>query len=180
MKTMNHIWNSLNEFCWGKYVGRILYWIQKNWKRRIVKEEYPIRLIYLSDATNVDWTTSTEGTLAALQISSFNELLTTNAEILEGQPNYISSECCDQVWRTPLIHKCPTLVLQFVPLILSITEKNAVSNYQETSWSNGDDMQHYNINISGGQILIDPKHESSQPSGWYDYTRAKPWCCIVC
>ena len=68
-------------------------------------------------------------------------------------------------------------------LILLITEKRCKQLLKKRSDLTEMDMQHYIVNISGAQTLVNPKHESSVNllADMIDTMGGKLcWCCIVC
>ena len=101
--------------------------------------------------------------------NTFNELLTTNAEIFEGTTEFqdISSE---QVVTFDFsgLKSAPHLLNVQIFSVLSLVSADIVNNgkrckqlLKRNPSLTEMDMQHYIVNISGAQTLINPKHESS-------------------
>ena len=141
----------------------------------IVKEEYPILsdFILFVDAykRRLEQTSADKAEHKAVKriYNTFNELLTTNAEIFEGTTEFqdISSE---QVVTFDFsgLKNAPHLLNVQIFSVLSLVSADIVNNGKRCKQllkKRPDltemDMQHYIANISGAQTLIDPKHESS-------------------
>ena len=141
----------------------------------IVKEEYPILsdFILFVDAykRRLEQTSTDKAEHKAVKriYNTFNELLTTNAEIFEGTTKFqdISSE---QVVTFDFsgLKNAPHLLNVQIFSVLSLVSADIVNNGKRCKQLlkrrpdlTEMDMQHYIVNISGAQTLIDPKHESS-------------------
>ncbi|MBF0699502.1 virulence factor [Streptococcus danieliae] len=142
----------------------------------LVNEEYPILsdfVLYVDDYRRQleQKKSSNESELASVKriYNTFNELLTTHADIFEGTTEFrdITSE---QVVTFDFsgLKGTPQLLNAQIFSVLSLVSADIVNNgkrckqlMKENPSLSEMDMQHYIVNISEAQTLINPKYESS-------------------
>lgn len=142
----------------------------------LVNEEYPILsdfVLYVDDYRRQleQKKSSNESELASVKriYNTFNELLTTHADIFEGTTEFrdITSE---QVVTFDFsgLKGTPQLLNAQIFSVLSLVSADIVNNgkrckqlMKENLSLSEMDMQHYIVNISEAQTLINPKYESS-------------------
>lgn len=142
----------------------------------LVNEEYPILSDFILFADDYKRSLMAQSKPDEIEIKSvnriyktFNELLTTNAEMFEGTTEFqdISSE---QVVTFDLsgLKGTPNLLNAQIFSVLSLVSADIVNNGKRckqllkvNSHLSEMDMEHYIVNISEAQTLINPKYESS-------------------
>lgn len=142
----------------------------------LVNEEYPILsdfVLYVDDYRRQleQKKSSNESELSSVKriYNTFNELLTTHADIFEGTTEFrdITSE---QVVTFDFsgLKGTPQLLNAQIFSVLSLVSADIVNNgkrckqlMKENPSLSEMDMQHYIVNISEAQTLINPKYESS-------------------
>lgn len=142
----------------------------------LVNEEYPILSDFILYAEDYKRSLMSQGKPDEIAIKSvnriyntFNELLTTNAEMFEGTTEFqdISSE---QVVTFDFsgLKGTPHLLNAQIFSVLSLVSADIVNNgkrckqlLKSNSHLTETDMEHYVVNISEAQTLINPKYESS-------------------
>lgn len=142
----------------------------------LVNEEYPILSDFILFADDYKRGLMSQSKPDEIEIKSvnriyktFNELLTTNAEIFEGTTEFqdISSE---QVVTFDFsgLKGTPHLLNAQIFSVLSLVSADIVNNGKRckqlmkgNSHLTEMDMEHYIVNISEAQTLINPKYESS-------------------